>query len=106
MFATQDHNLWMIELRATKQNYFTAELVIHAIESAEEREASFLQPRKLIVETTLHRHVEHRQKLNLCREKEEAFFTNSSKEYVYGQPVVNYSPNLAKKMQFDKCLAV
>jgi len=52
------------------------------------------------------RHVESRSKMVFAREKEEAFFTEDCKEYVYGQTVVGCKNEVARKMQFDKCLAI
>lgn len=47
----------MLELRAEKPN-FSAFLVVHAIESEEERE--LFKPRKLLVQPQLQKHIETR----------------------------------------------
>jgi len=55
VFATQDQKLWMLELRAEKP-HFNALLAVHAIESEEER--ALFEPRKLLVQPLLQKHIE------------------------------------------------
>ena len=76
----------MLELRAAKPN-FNASLVVHAIESEEERE--LFKPRKLLVQPQLQKHIETKN-LVKYKEMEEAFFTEERKEFVYEVPVFGF----------------
>lgn len=77
IFATQDKQNWMLELRATKPN-FNAHLVVHAIGNMDEE----FKPRKLLIQPTWQKHIEPKQ-IPKYREMEEAFFTEVKKEFVY-----------------------
>ena len=76
----------MLELRAEKPN-FNASLIVHAIESEEERE--LFKPRKLLIQPQHQKHIETKN-LVKYKEMEEAFFTEGSKEFVYEVPVFGF----------------
>ena len=72
----------MLELRASKPN-FNAQLVVHAIGNQGEE----LKPRKLLVQPTWIRHIEPKGQIKF-REMEEAFFTDTTKEFTYSDSVI------------------
>lgn len=59
----------------------------------------------MLVQPTWLRHIEPKGQIKF-REMEEAFFTETTKEFTYSESVVGLKNDIAKKLELDKCLAI